>query len=124
MTTVDRDRYSRRLGVAHGVAQGLLDDAADRRTHQFAEILAIAADFHLIAEIRPPPPPKGDQIFDRLAQAEFGEPDWPQPAQHLPDLPLHMADRFRDRLDMSPRLGRPPLAQPPRGGCGVDIDGE
>ena len=109
MATVDRDRHECRLGVPHGIAQRLLDNAADRRTHQFPQILAIGADFHLIAEIWPPPSPKGDQIFDRFAQAEFGEPDRPQPAQHLPDLPLHMADRFRDRLDMSPRLGRSPL---------------
>ena len=103
MATVDRDRHERRLGVAHGIAQGLLDDAADCRAHQFPQILAIRRRLStLIAEIRPPPPPKGDQVFDRFAQAEFGEPDRPQPAQHLPDLPLHMADRLGDRLDMSP----------------------
>ena len=95
--------------MAHGIAQRLLDNAADSRAQEFPQILAVGADFHLIAEIRPPSPPKGDHVFDRFAQAEFGEPNWPQPAQHLPDLPLHMADRFRDRLDMSPRLGRSPL---------------
>jgi hypothetical protein len=108
--------------MAHGVAQSFLDDPADRRADDIREIRALRSDRHLVTDLGTAAAPERDQILDRLAQAEFGEPDRAQPAKHASDLPLHVANGLDDRADMEGGVARAPIFyQPGRGGrVGVD----
>src|SRR5580693_4122505 len=49
--TLNRNRYAVRLGMAHGVAQSLLDDTADRRADDIRQILAFRRDRHLVTDL-------------------------------------------------------------------------